>query len=1140
VNSYVRVASRGFPFIGLRPFTYHDREFFFGREEERDVLQHQVMRNRFVAIVGGSGCGKSSLISAGLRSRLEYVSDPRWNWIEMRPADAPIEELARALAVLTGDTGDLSQAWADRFERVLTRSSFGIGEALASIPALRESEGSRVLLLVDQFEELFRFANLQSEGNLEAATAAARRDEATAFVRLLLTATKSLQRLHVVVTMRSDFLGDCARFHGLPQAVSGSQFLVPGMTRDQREDAIRKPIRLAGGQIDSDVVQLVLNSTNEEPDQLPILQHAMMRCWERAFYRHKQKVGPCPHITIDDYKAVGGVDQGLSVHANEILKALARQPDSTTIGLELATKRVFQALIETDQGVRSIRRPQRFRDLIQYVRTGDASESAAEKATRAVVGSFAKPDCSFLRIISPADIYDKYTNIGIDVNSIIDIGHEALIRCWDKLRGDWVREEQDDAEKYRLLVRLSRIGSLIREDELPAFENWWSTRKPTRAWARRYTLGAVDTFDDAIAVLDKSRTEIETRTREKEEAQKTKTKLAYAQRLVFWNKGWALGSSVITIFAVVLLWYLNTLIDQKNTLISQKNEVEKWANFNFDRYRLGQAVQRANEFYGFVGRPLNAYFASLRDLARVDTGLAKDATLLTLRKARENIDHAQKDLTAAETDQRKLLSGLEQFNEDLWSATSESDRAKIVANVKGTLASTADPQSKLRLAMYAVAAMPKNQDEGLIAILRDTVSNSPQVNLRLPGATQTWGVAFDPRDNHRAAVGADNGVVWLWDPLAYSLVPDQNIKLLALSAAESLVNSLAFNENGSLLAAAYRSHGVVVWELSNSEGKLACPLEPIGRTIGAYGVAFHGSVLAIGGGDNAVHLLDASTCQDKGKIFRRNDVVFGVAISGDGRMLAAASGDGSVVVWDIDNPEIKFLDEDIRKPMFAVAFSRDGKMLAATGADGIGYFWEIQHSLSGVNIKPLNIELSRNVPESLRSVLGQISFSKDEDKVVATARRYSTDKENVVADAQISLSKDKDEVLATAGRTALVTAVITDTRSLQENMLLRTGRSSLFGVAFSPDSKNLLVSSNETGAVSLFSVGSAAPIDTTDRGELLQLGFRRLITTDLSQNECKTLASTGIPIFEMSFKRDGCQLPLLAVQKFRLDIQLQR
>jgi hypothetical protein len=299
-----RGATAGFdrPFIGLRPFKFSDRKYFFGRDDELDVLDLQVKQNRFVAVVGRSGCGKSSLISAGLRPRLEKVSAPAWFWIEVRLGDAPIRELALGLAELTGETGDLLQAWADRFERVLTKSRFGIKEALALIPALRQLDGSRVLLFADQFEELLRFAGYGAEMNFDLVTASERREEATKFVRLLLTAADSPRLpIHIIVSMRSDFIGDCARFHGLPEAVSRSLFLVPGMTRDQREDVIRKPIHLAGGQIDPGLVQRALNDTNDDPDQLPNLQHAMMRCWESALQRGKQNADCRPHLTIDDY-----------------------------------------------------------------------------------------------------------------------------------------------------------------------------------------------------------------------------------------------------------------------------------------------------------------------------------------------------------------------------------------------------------------------------------------------------------------------------------------------------------------------------------------------------------------------------------------------------------------------------------------------------------------------------------------------------------------------------------------------------------------------------------------------------------------------------------------------------------------------
>ena len=295
------------PFVGSRPFEFSEHMFFFGREGELNALELQVEQNRFVAVVGRPGCGKSSLVRAGLRARLENVSRRPWSWVEIRPGGSPIQQLALGLAGLTRNTGDLLDAWADRFELILSKSSFGIGEALAHIPALGD-DGRRVLLFVDQFEELFRFADFWSKSKLDVVSAAERRDEATMFVRALLTAMKSpLLPIHIIVSIRSECLGRCAGFHGLPEAISWSPFLVPGMTRDQREDVIRKPVQLAGGQIDARLVQRALNDTNDDPDQLPNLQQTMMRCWERAYHRETGQLGHRPHLTIEDYANVGGV-----------------------------------------------------------------------------------------------------------------------------------------------------------------------------------------------------------------------------------------------------------------------------------------------------------------------------------------------------------------------------------------------------------------------------------------------------------------------------------------------------------------------------------------------------------------------------------------------------------------------------------------------------------------------------------------------------------------------------------------------------------------------------------------------------------------------------------------------------------------
>jgi energy-coupling factor transporter ATP-binding protein EcfA2 len=469
MTAYDTFASAKRPFIGLRPFAYPDREFFFGRKPELDALEPLIARNRFVAIVGSSGSGKSSLIRAGLRPRLEAATDREWVWVEMHPGDAPIRELALGLARLANGADDLADAWADRLELLLRRSSFGIGECVSLFPALKQK---RLLLLVDQFEELFRFADLRAERNHDTTTAAEHRDEATSFVRLLLTAMNSRElSIHIVVTMRSDFIGDCARFHDLPEAATRSQFLVPGLTRDQRAAVIGGPVERAGGQVDSGLVQRALNDTNEDPDQLPVLQHALMRCWERASARTDPQTGKGPNLTLDDYNKVGGVAKALSIHANEILDGLTKHGASTEI-LQV-TKRIFQALTETDQDGRVLRRPQRFGNLVKHIGTEGEADEERRREVRTVVDRLASPDCSFLRAPPDSELHD---------DSIVDIGHEALIRRWEMLKGDgntdWIREEQDDAEQYRDLLRDLRGNGIIPPDKLPDIERWWSKRKP--------------------------------------------------------------------------------------------------------------------------------------------------------------------------------------------------------------------------------------------------------------------------------------------------------------------------------------------------------------------------------------------------------------------------------------------------------------------------------------------------------------------------------------------------------------------------------------------------------------------------------------------------------------------------------------
>jgi tetratricopeptide (TPR) repeat protein len=483
-------ASTESPFPGLRPFAYADHEHFFGREGQTYALYRLIDRSRFVAVVGSSGSGKSSLVRAGLLPLLDDESRESggrsWLWRDMRPGDEPLQRLTILLAGLSVDDDPIAAS--SRRERIaaqLRRSSFGISEALAETAAVT---GKSLVLLIDQFEELFRYAAAASDKTDQTANDIRARDEATQFVQLLLEASRTpLNRIHVILTMRSDFIGDCARFHGLPEAVSAAQFLVPSLTRDQLDEVIRKPVEQAEATIDPRLVERLLNDCGSEMDQLPVLQHCLSRLWDEAGKNPDMAATPDAspgelasisgqstprHLSLNHYRNVGEFADALSRHADEILQDLSEPT------LQLAVEQTFRALSELDKEGRAIRRALKFSQLV-------AETGVDEAAVRQVLERFRADDCSFLTP-SPFEVKE------IGGTTRIDVGHEALLRRWEKVSGrraelGWLRAEQRAGERYRALLAMAEGDKAALPAHLVEQRwSWWSARPRTPAWAERY------------------------------------------------------------------------------------------------------------------------------------------------------------------------------------------------------------------------------------------------------------------------------------------------------------------------------------------------------------------------------------------------------------------------------------------------------------------------------------------------------------------------------------------------------------------------------------------------------------------------------------------------------------------------------
>ncbi|MGH6797895.1 MAG: hypothetical protein ACREDI_05875, partial [Roseiarcus sp.] len=492
------------PFPGLRPFAFADRDYVFGRESQIYALYRLVEHGRFIAVIGSSGSGKSSLVLAGLCRLLAEESEdpggPHWVYLDMRPGAFPLARLAKALARLShGDSADESARRRDRIEYRLRQSGFSLRDGLEEAGGLG---GRSLILVVDQFEELFRFG-LAGLGHRRAGVEEARRrDEATQFVQILLDADRRrIENVRVLITMRSDFIGDCAYFHGLSEAVSATQYLVPNLTRGQLEEAIRKPIEKAGGTIEPELVERLLNDCGDELDQLPVLQHCLMRLWDRA--SAETAAGGARRLTRQTYDDIGRMTDALSRHADEILAQCAEK--------ELAVEQAFRALSELDREGRAIRRALRFDKLL-------AETGVPESDLRAVLDRFRAPNCSFLLpslSVSPTLAADER----------IDIGHEALLRRWKTIAGKtepvdpktgrpppgWLAEEQNDGQRYHTLMSLldgDAGGERATLDDPERTKDWWEHPPRTAAWADRYggKFEAVKTLiDDAIEAKGRSR-----------------------------------------------------------------------------------------------------------------------------------------------------------------------------------------------------------------------------------------------------------------------------------------------------------------------------------------------------------------------------------------------------------------------------------------------------------------------------------------------------------------------------------------------------------------------------------------------------------------------------------------------------------
>ncbi|MDB4664843.1 hypothetical protein OAE97_00685 [Verrucomicrobia bacterium] len=536
------------PFPGLRPFNYEDNHLFFGRDEQITELASRLRKNRFVAVVGTSGSGKSSLVRAGLLPELfggiMTEAGSRWQTAIMRPGGDPIQNLAQALIdtdLYDPDEEDIEL----QVTATLTRSGLGMLEAI------RQSDietGENFLLVVDQFEEIFRF---RKAGDVTD-------ERAMFFVNLLIEAvSQSSLPIYVIITMRSDFLGECSEFPRLANMVNEGEFLIPRLNREQRKQAILGPVKVSGGEITDPLLSRLLNDIGDDPDQLPILQHALMRTWE---YTNKETGKTV--LDLKDYRATGGMQEALSRHADEIFDELPSEKH------RWIAERIFKSLTEKVDTNRGIRRPITFTEICEIIEEKPQDIESVMHEFRSVGRTFLMPG----------------EETAILKSTVIDISHESLMRVWFRLR-NWVEDEAQSAKIYRRLAETTQLflqgkAGLYRNPDLEIAIAWKKENQPNKTWADRYFPGFLDAMDFLTQSQAKKQAEEQAKEKAQERELEHARNLATAQKeraevlraTAKRRKNFALALAMLAIGLLIATFYS---IDQRRKAVALRDEAEQ-------------------------------------------------------------------------------------------------------------------------------------------------------------------------------------------------------------------------------------------------------------------------------------------------------------------------------------------------------------------------------------------------------------------------------------------------------------------------------------------------------------------------------------------------------------------------------------
>lgn len=973
------------PFPGIRSFETDENHLFFGRENQIKDIVSILSVTHFLAIIGSSGSGKSSLIRAGVIPAIlkgEISSQKNWDITVFKPADNPIASFAAEYAKTFNKKA--SSKGKDLIDVTQVENAIR-NDHQTILTAHRDLGSDPWLIVIDQFEEIFRY---QTKVNADT-----ERNESVNFINLFLDLISKDDLnvpVYVVLTMRSDFIDQCTEIHGLTEAINKGHFLIPRMTPQSLQDAIVKPIREFGDDISNELVDRLITDLGDKSDQLPVMQHALMRAWD---YWNTNRVGDQP-LDMQHYEAVGTISSALSLHAEEIFNELKKEE------LKNDTERLFKALTDLGTDKRSTRRPTSFADILKIT-------NSSENDLIEIIDQFRAPGRAFL--MPPHDI-------PIQPDTVIDISHESLMRVWGRLK-DWVDEETKSAELY---LRLSKSAELYQQGKTGLWTNpeleiavkWKQKNKPNPYWAERYDPG----FERAIDFLEYSKKEYDFEIKKKESEQKRE--LGRARKVVIILS----VASIISILFLIISLDSKLKADASSKIVLDKGiELEKESKKAeiqrkeaVAQKRIAEQQQKIAEQQKLITEEQRQYAIAQQDSATRSEIAARAAKVLadsSAQRAKRSEILAKTAKVLADTSaHRARISAEDAIKSEkntkrlrllaiARSMAIQSQRvAKINPELSALLAGQAfnfnlenggrkdDPDIFNALSNIADdmpvflghkdivrgVALSKDgnwiyscSDDGRLLVWSSKDSHEKPLSLNTNNLAKN-GIRCIAVQNNAVLAGTSDGAILYWDKAEKSVLPQ------SIPAHNGIINKVSFIPNNQIVIIGADGF-IEIWNLNDLTSLVF--FEKMGAPVKDIAISGDGTKLACVDQNGLVRIYRISKINEKPVELKTNKSLQSIALNLNGEILLTGDVSGLINLWDLADQNISPLEfSDHKSAITSLEFSPDNKTFASSSYDNSIRIWN-----------PEDPKQNPIVIEDHDSWVMDISYSSDGTQLVSAS-----------------------------------------------------------------------------------------------------------------------------------------------------------